>query len=141
MSPTTLRLIIGLVFLLHGIGHTMAFFPALNISSSKKWHYRSWLLTPFIGDTASRVINIILFGAAFIGFIGATLALFDWLVPHNLWRTLAVASAIISLVALSLFWNAFVTLFPNKVGSIAVNFAILICLLWLNWPSEAAIGY
>lgn len=141
MSPMTLRIIIGLVLLVHGIGHSMAFFPALNISSTDKWHHRSWLLTPLIGDTASRVVNILLFGAAFVGFIAATLALFSWLVPHETWRQLSVISAVISLVALALFWNAFVAFFPNKIGAIAVNATVLICLLWLNWPTEAAIGY
>ena len=141
MSPTTLRIIIGLVLLVHGIGHIMAFFPALNITSTDKWHHRSWLLTPLIGDSASRVISIILFGAAFIGFIAAALGLFGWLVPHDLWRTLSVCSAVISLVALVLFWNSFAALFPNKIGAIAVNIAVLVCLLWLNWPTEADIGY
>ena len=141
MSPTTLRIIIGLALLVHGIGHIMAFFPALNITSTDKWHHRSWLLTPLIGDSASRVISIILFGAAFIGFIAAALGLFGWLVPHDLWRTLSVYSAVISLVALTLFWNSFVALFPNKIGAIAVNIAVLVCLLWLNWPTEADIGY
>lgn len=141
MSPTTLRLIIGLVLLVHGIGHVMAFLPALNITSTDKWHYRSWLLAPVIGDTASRVISIILYGAAFIGFIAAALGLFGWLVPHDLWRSLAVVSAVISLIALALFWNSFASLFPNKIGAIAVNIAVLVCLLWLNWPTEADIGY
>ena len=141
MSPTTLRIIIGLVLLVHGIGHNMAIFPALNITSTDKWHHRSWLLTPLIGDSASRVISIILFGAAFIGFIAAALGLFGWLVPHDLWRTLSVYSAVISLVALALFWNSFVALFPNKIGAIAVNIAVLVCLLWLNWPTETDIGY
>ena len=141
MSPLTLRIIIGLVLLVHGIGHIMAFLPALNITSTDKWHHRSWLLTPLIGDNASRVISIILFGAAFFGFIAAALALFGWLVPHEMWRTLSVYSAVISLAALSLFWNSFVSLFPNKIGAIAVNIAVLVSLLWLNWPSEAAIGY
>ena len=141
MSPTTLRLIIGLVLLVHGIGHVMAFLPALNITSTNKWHHRSWLLTPVIGDTASRVISIILYGAAFIGFIAAALGLFGWLVPHDLWRSLAVVSAVISLIALALFWNSFASLFPNKIGAIAVNIAVLVCLLWLNWPTEADIGY
>jgi hypothetical protein len=119
----------------------MAFLPALNITSTDKWHYRSWLLTPVIGDTASRVISIILYGAAFIGFIAAALGLFGWLVPHDLWRSLAVVSAVISLIALALFWNSFASLFPNKIGAIAVNIAVLVCLLWLNWPTEADIGY
>ena len=141
MSPTTLRIIIGLVLLVHGIGHIMAFLPALNITSTDNWHHRSWLLTPLIGDTASRVISIILFGAALLGFIAAGLGLFSWLVPHELWRSLAVYSAVISLAALALFWNSFVSFFPNKIGAIAVNIAVLVCLLWLNWPTEADIGY
>ena len=116
MSPTTLRIIIGLVLLVHGIGHSMAFLPALNITSTENWHHRSWLLTPLIGDTASRVISIILFGAALLGFIAAALGLFCWLVPHELWRSLAVYSAVISLAALALFWNSFASLFPNKIG-------------------------
>lgn len=141
MSPSTLRAIIGLVFLVHGIGHIMAFFPALNISSTETWHHRSWLLTDLIGDTASRVFNIILFGAAFIGFIAAGLGLIDWLVPHDSWRTLATVSAVISLVALALFWNSFVAFFPNKIGAIVVNVAVLWGLLVANWPTEADIGF
>jgi hypothetical protein len=42
---------------------------------------------------------------------------------------------------LALFWNSFASLFPNKIGAIAVNIAVLVCLLWLNWPTEADIGY
>jgi hypothetical protein len=141
MSPTTLRIIIGLVLLVHGIGHSMAFFPALGLSSTENWHHRSWLLTPLIGDTASRVISMILFGAAFVGFIAAALGLFSWLVPHDLWRTLAVVSAVISLAALTLFWNSFAALFPNKIGAIVVDIAVLVGLLALNWPTEADIGF
>ena len=126
MSTTTLRLIAGLVLIMHGIGHVMALLPALNIASTEKWHYRSWLLNGLMGDTLSRVVVVILFGAAMIGFIAAGMGLLDWLVPHNAWQTLAIASAVISLVALALFWNGFVTLFPNKIGAIAVNFATLV---------------
>lgn len=141
MSPTTLRIVLSLVLFVHGIGHIMAFFPALNISSTESWHHRSWLLTGLIGDAASRVLVVILFGAAFIGFIAAGLGLIDWLVPHDSWRTLALASAVISLVALALFWNAFVAFFPNKIGAIVVNVAVLWGLLIANWPTEAAIGF
>jgi hypothetical protein len=141
MSPSTLRTIISLVLLVHGIGHIMAFFPALNISSTETWHHRSWLLTSFVGDTASRVISIILFGAAFIGFIAAGLGLIDWLVPHDSWRTLAIVSAVISLVALGLFWNSFASFFPNKIGAIVVNVAVLLGLLISNWPTEADLGF
>ena len=64
-----------------------------------------------------------------IGFIASGMGLFGWLVPHSAWQTLALISAVISLVALALFWNAFVAFFPNKVGAIVVNVAILWALL------------
>ena len=129
MSESTIRIITGLVFIVHGIGHIMALLPALNISSTETWNYRSWLLSGILGDTLSRVLVIVLFGAAMIGFIAAGLGLFNWLVPHSAWQNLAIYSAVISLAALALFWNAFVALFPNKAGSIVVNVVTLWALL------------
>jgi len=129
MSESTIRTIMGLVYVVHGIGHIMALLPALNISSAKSWHHRSWLLSGILGDTVSRALVILLFGAAMIGFIAAGLGLLGWLVPHSAWQTLALYSAVISLVALVLFWNAFVALFPNKIGSIVVNAFTLWALL------------
>jgi len=102
----------------------------------EKWHYRSWLLSGFLGDSVSRVLVMILFGVAFIGFIAAGLGLFGWLVPHSAWGTLAIVSAVVSLVALGLFWNSFASLFPNKIGAIAVNIATLLALLGSGSFSE-----
>ncbi len=141
MSPTLLRLIIAAVLFLHGVGHVMALLPAFKIASTETWHDRSWLLTRVIGESASRVILVILFGAALLGFVCAALGLMGWLVPHDTWRTLSIVSAVISLVAIALYWNAFVAFFPNKIGALAVNLAVLVCLLYLNWPSEADLGY
>ena len=136
MSTSTIRIITGLVLIVHGIGHAMAFFPALNIASTDKWHFRSWLLSGLLGDTLSKVLVMILFGAALIGFIAAGLGLFGLLVPHSAWERLAVVSAVISLVALALFWNSFASLFPNKIGAIAVNIATLWALLGSGAFSE-----
>jgi hypothetical protein len=141
MSGTTLRIIIALVFFAHGVGHAMGIMPALGLASVKGWSSRSWLLTPLLGETASRIISVVLFLAALLGFLAAALGLTGWLVPHDTWRTLAVVSAVISLVALTLFWNAFVSFIPNKLGAIVVDVATLVCLLVLNWPSEADIGF
>lgn len=136
MSTSTIRIITGFVLIIHGIGHAMAFFPALNLFSTDKWHHRSWLLSGLLGDTISRALVILLFGAALIGFIAAGLGLFGWLVPHSVWKTLAIASAVISLVALGLFWNAFASLFPNKIGAIAVDIATIWALLGSEAFSE-----
>lgn len=141
MSPMTLRVVIALVLFAHGIGHVMGMMPMVGFSTVERWNARSWLLTGLLGDTLSRIIGFILFLAALLGFLGATLALLGWLLPHEWWRTLSIVSAAISLVALGLFWNAFVTLFPNKIGAIAVNLAVLIGLVFMDWPTEADIGY
>jgi hypothetical protein len=149
MSGTVLRAIIAFVFAFHGVGHAMGILPALgvvNVEGSdqgwlKNWSSRSWLLTDILGDTASRVLCAILYGAALVGFIAAALALLGWGIPHDWWRTLAVVSAIISLVGLLLYWNALIFLFPHKVGALAVNIATLVCLLLLNWPTEADLGF
>ena len=136
MSTSTIRIITALVLIIHGIGHAMAFFPALNVFSTEKWHHRSWLLSGFLGDSVSRVLVVILFGAALIGFIAAVLGLLGWLVPHSAWQTLAIVSSIISLVALGLFWNSFASLFPNKIGAILVDVATLWALLGSGSFSE-----
>ena len=148
MSGTVLRAIIAFVFAFHGIGHAMGIIPALGIvkegagqSWLKGWSSHSRLLTNLMGNTFSNIVCAILYAAALIGFIGAALALLGWVLPHDWWRTLAILSAVISLVGIALFWNALILLFPHKVGALAVNIATLVCLLVLSWPSEAAIGY
>jgi hypothetical protein len=141
MSVTTLGIIIALVLFVHGIGHSMGLIPILGISSTETWHARSWLLSGPLGDTAGRIVGFILFAVALVGFIGAALGLMDWLVPHDWWQTLAIVSAVISMIAVVLFWNAFVMLFPNKIGAIAVNVAVLVGLLMAGWPTEAQLGY
>ncbi len=136
MSASTIRIITGLVLIVHGIGHVMAFFPVLNWASNEKWHYRSWLLSGILGDTFSRIIVVVLFGAAGLGFIAAGLGVFSWFIPQDSWQNLALVSAVISLVALALFWNSFAFLFPNKIGSIVVNVLVLWGTLGTNALSE-----
>ena len=149
MSGTTLRLIIAGVICFHGIGHLMGVIPALrlipiNDSSPdwlKGWSSRSWLLTNLLGNSVANVICAILFAAGFIGFIGTGLSLLGWLVPHAWWRSLAVVTAVLSLVTLALYWNGLMLFFPHKAGAISVDVATLVCLLWANWPTETAIGF
>jgi hypothetical protein len=141
MSVTTLGIIMALVLFAHGIGHVMGLITILGLASTETWHARSWLLTGLIGDRASRIVGFILFAAALVGFIGVALGLMDWLVPHDWWRTLAIVSAVISFIAVALFWNAFVMFFPNKVGAIGVNVAVLVGLLAVSWPTEVQLGY
>lgn len=135
MSTSIIRLITGLILIGHGIGHFMALMPALNLTSTETWHYRSWLLSGLLADTVSRVIVIILFGVALLGFIAAGLGVFGWLVPHDSWPRLAIVSAVVGLVALALFWHAFAT-FSSKISAIAVDLVVLWGLLGTNALSK-----
>ena len=149
MSGTTLRTIITAALVSHGVGHVMGVIPALRLfhvgesspSMLKRWSNHSWLLSDALGDTAARVICIVLFLAVLVCSISAALGLHGVLVPHGRWRTLAVASALISLVAIGLYWNAFIAFFPHKLGALGLDVAILVGLLWANWPSEMAVGF
>lgn len=141
MSPTALRIIIAAVLFIHGIGHFMGVIPAMQLVNVKGWNSRSWLLTPLIGEATSHVLSAVLFMVALVGFIASAMALLGWLVPHKWWQTLAIVSAVLSLITIVLFWNAFVSLIPNKVGALGVDIAVVVCLLMLNWPAEADIGF
>jgi hypothetical protein len=127
--------LIAIVFFVHGIGHIMCIMPALGLDASPTWNSYSWLLTNLIGQGAANVVGIVIWLAAVVGFLLAALALLSWGLPHAWWRPLAVVSAVISLIGVVLFWNAFATWF-NKAGAITVDLAVLIGLLFLRWPAE-----
>ena len=149
MSGSTLRIAIAGVLFFHGVGHLMGVIPALGLikmggsspSVLRNWSSRSWLLTNLLGDGVASVVCGVLFAAGFVGIVGAGFGLLGWLVPHPWWRTLAIVSAVVSLLAVALFWNALMLFFPHKVGALGVDAAILVGLLVANWPTEAAIGF
>jgi hypothetical protein len=128
----------------------MGIIPALGLVDTQSstspdwiqgWSSHSWLLTDLLGETAARLIGMILFAMALTGFLGAALGLLAWGVPHEWWRTLAVVSAVVSLAAVVLYWNALIFFIPHKVGALSVSIATLVCLLWLSWPAEVDIGF
>lgn len=140
MNSSTLRTVIAVVIFFHGIGHAQGLVPALGLSSTETWHPRSWLFTNLLGDTAARVIGLIIWFVGLIGFIATGLALLGVLVPHDWWRTLAIVFALTSMFGLIFYWNS-LNMWFNKVGAIGVNVALLVGLLFVNWPSEADIGF
>lgn len=135
MSPKALQIAIPLVLILHGVGHIMGILTAAKVFSTETWHSRSWLLTGPLGDPTARMIALVLWAVTVIGFIAAGAGAFGWSVTAGSWRTITVVMAVVSLVALALYWNAFASLFPNKIGSIAVNITALVGILAMNWPS------
>jgi hypothetical protein len=114
------RIIIGFLLIIHGFAH----WQITTVWGSRE-PAQSWLL----GE--SGTLGTVLWAVALTGFILAGIAIFIGL---GLWRTLAVAAALVSLLTMVLFWD-----FRMAIGAI-VDLGINVALLWLRWPTHELIG-
>ena len=135
-----LRTLIGVLLLLHGVIHgILAVIPNPNANEPVAATFFSgfagpWLTGRLSGSTL-RTIAIALAVLAGVGFLLAGLAMFDRLVPHDWWRTLAIASSVVSMVLCLLFWNNYLIVGP------VVALGIIVALGFVHWPTEALLGY
>nr|NQU91683.1 hypothetical protein [Bacteroidota bacterium] len=134
MSPSVIRIIVAIVFLLHGTGHAMGILAALGVKFSENHSLDSWLLTNSLGTEPSKIVGVLLCVFALLGFVGAGLSLPGWIAFSVSWKTLAAFGAIVSLALLVMFWNAFPFFFPNKIGVILVDVFTLLSVYYLHWP-------
>lgn len=128
------RLVVALVILVHGIGHALFLAPCLGIT---QWGQsaQSWLLTGLVGDSVTRVIGAVLWLAVIVGFCTAGVGL---LTQAPWWRTAAVVSSGVSLLALALFAGA--SQAQPLISAAGMDVAILVALLWVRWPSVELLG-
>ena len=137
-----MKIIIGLFLIAHGLVHVgLAVAPDPNESESKPGAFftapqRSWLL-PQLGlkPAAIRWIGILLVVFTTLGFVLAGLGVFGVPGLAELWRTIAVVSAVLSLLLLLLFWHPWIIL------GVLIDVGIIFSLVWADWPSPALIGY
>jgi len=141
MSAETAR---GLVFgalVIHGLGHGGALgaliWMALRPSDpTGGWQAaRSWLLPALPAATATPIAGAFWI-VAMLGFVVAALSFWGIGLPGEAWRSLAIGSAIVSLVGITLFFGTWPPF--NTLAALAVNIAVLVSLLWLRWPAQAA---
>jgi hypothetical protein len=134
MSGEFWRIVIAMVILIHGIGHVLFLAPCIGITN---WGQsaQSWLLTRMLGDVPTRVIGGILWLVVIIGFVAAGVGLLG---QHAWWRPLAATSAALSLLALGLFAGAGGT--QPILSAALMDAAILVSLLWVNWPAVDLVG-
>ena len=137
-----MKIIIGLFLIAHGLVHVgLAAAPDPKESESKPGAFftapqRSWLL-PQLGlkPAAIRWIGILLVVFTTLGFVLAGLGVFGVPGLAELWRTIAVVSAVLSLLLLLLFWHPWIIL------GVLIDVGIIFSLVWADWPSPALIGY
>ena len=76
--------------------------------------------------------------ASMVGFVVAAMSFAGVIVPGGVWRPLAVASALVSMVGIVLFFGTWPMF--NTLAALGVDVAVLVAVLWLRWPSAAMQG-
>lgn len=117
-----LSLVIGFLLMIHGFAHWN-----LPTGWGKSPTEHSWLLGSLHAEASTiHVIGTVLWIVTLFAFLAAGGALFAHL---SWWRTLAVASSIVSLVMILLFWK------PALVFGALVDIGVIAALLVAHWPS------
>ena len=126
-----LKTIVAIFLILHGLTHSiLAMVPSPNAPDAGFATFfsgiGSWLFTG-LSESASKTIATTLAVIAMLGFVAAGLALFGILVPFDWWRALAIASAVVSLLLLVIFWD------PYLIVGLLFDVAVLVTLLFTKW--------
>jgi len=132
-----LRMIIALVLVSHGIGHSMGLMQVFKIATvNPRWNGDSWLLTGPTGPTITNLVAVSVWILAIVGFAAAGAVTLGWL-PGAWFAPLAIGSSIVSLAGLFFFPLAFPTF--STIGALAANVVVLVAVLWFDWvPSDLA---
>jgi hypothetical protein len=128
------KTVVAIFLILHGLVHAilaMAPSPHAPEAVFATFFSRSWLLSSLgLSESAGRSISFLLAALATIGFVATGLALLDFLIPFDWWRTLAIASASVSLLLLVIFWNTYL------IVGIVIDIVILVTLIFSSWTIE-----
>jgi hypothetical protein len=131
------RIIVALVLLAHGIGHSIGPLALFKVSVfNPEWHGDSWLLTGPLGSSVTQVVGVGLWLASIVAFTLLAGVVMGWL-PESWWAPLGIVGAVVSLAGVLLFPIAFPTF--STIGAIAVDLAVLAAVLWFHWaPADLA---
>ena len=135
MTIKTIKLIVFLALLVHGIGHLQGVVAGLGVKFFKSSSTDSWLLKG-LGEGANRFICLILHLLTAVTGVLTALCFKDIFLQEGSWEMLALVTALCSTACLVLFPRA-LAMFFNKAGAVAVNLWIYYSILLNgNWPAE-----
>ncbi len=135
MAEITLELVIFAALLIHGVGHvgalgTLAVLAYQPKVSTGNWKAaKSWLLPSLSGRGATAVASAF-WVVALVGFVLVALGWWGVLLP-DLWRPLAIVSAIVSASGILLFFRTW----PMANTAAALGMNVVAVLLALFWPA------
>jgi hypothetical protein len=142
-----MNLLIGILLIIHGLivaGQAAGSFGSTlprevqNPSFINWWPVnmgRSWLFSWLGLDQTLALYRIsgLLWLAGGILLIAAGLSILGFVIPPDLWRSLAIGGAAISLFMLVIYFH------PITIIGTASSIAVLVALLWARWPSPALV--
>jgi len=133
MTTKTIKLIVFITLMVHGIGHFQGVAASFGIKINNAQASQSWLLKS-LSERTNGSICLVLFLVTGITGILTALGFQHILFPGS-WQLLASITAVLSTLCLILFPNGF-AMFFNKIGAIAVNlFLWYSVILGQYWPS------
>ncbi len=129
-----LRFLIGVFIVLHGLVHLWYVTLSqrlVEFQPEMGWSGESWLLSPLLGDAATRSLATVLYGLATLGFVIGGIGV---LVQQAWWRPVVIGSAAFSSAIIILFWDGNRQLLVQKgLIGLVINVAILVALLVLKF--------
>jgi hypothetical protein len=141
MSAGTIKLLIAGALLLHGLGHAGVFVALivnrLGHNTAPFTAARSWLF-PSLPAPAAIAVAGLFYVPATIGFVAAAMSFWGILVPGDLWRQIAVVSAVVSAIGMALFLGNWPTF--NTIAALAMNVAVIVTQVWTHWPPQSMFG-
>ena len=131
-----LRFLFGVFVLLHGLVHLWYVTLSqrwVEFQAEMGWSGASWLLTPLLGDAATRTLATLLYALAALGFVGGAIGIFA---GQAWWRPVVVGSAAFSAVTILIFWDSGLQMIVEKgLAGFLIDAALLVALLVFDWPS------
>jgi len=119
MTTKTIKLIVFIALLVHGIGHLQGVVASFGVKINDAQPAQSWLLKSLDAQWNKRICFTLFLVTSVIGIITA-LSFKDILIDSTVWQVTALITAIISVLCLVVFPNSF-AMFFNKIGAIGVN--------------------
>ena len=127
--------IFTLFLIAHGIVG-VAMFAGSPAGKTRSWpSSKSWLLGAVrVSESHQRTFAIALMSIAAIALIAGALGVVGVPGLVGIWDWLVVVGAAFSLITLVLYFS------PWWLGGIAINTALIVAILVLDWPTDQALG-
>lgn len=125
-----LRIFGGIFVILHGLVHLWYFILSQRLVEFKPdmgWSGESWIFTPLLGDTTTRVLASVFYILSALAFVVSGFGIF---IQSGWWRSVLMVAALVSSATIILFWDGKAAMLVQKgILGLAINLVILIALL------------